>query len=80
MAKARIDGTVDVELLPSEATIRWGENQLSIEYGGEVSIVQLHESGRVLDNTAEIAPLHSSAMMDLAIGMYEQAGIAQDEI
>lgn len=80
MTKARIDGTVDVELLPSEATIRWGENQLSVEYGGEVSTVELHDTGEVLDSTDEIAPLHSWEMLDLAMGMYEQAATVQDEI
>jgi hypothetical protein len=80
MTEAHIDGTVDVELIPSEVTIRWGENQLSVEYGGEVSTVELHETGEVLDNTAEIAPLHNGEMLDLAIGMYDQASVARNEI
>jgi hypothetical protein len=75
MSKAHIDGTVDVEMLPDEVTIKWGSNQLFIECGNEVSTVELEDNGVVKDSTVQVAPSHSGKMVDSAMGMYEQVSI-----
>lgn len=72
--KARIEGHVDVELLPGSATIRWNDNQLSVEYGGEVSTVEFDDDGYINTRSADaqnIAPGHNAEVLDLAVGMYE---------
>jgi hypothetical protein len=75
MAKAQIDGTVDVEMLPGEVTINWEGNQLFVECNDEVSTVELEDDGVIKDSTVEMAPSHSGQMMDIAMGMYEQVSI-----
>lgn len=79
MTKAHIDGTVDVELFASQTTIQWGENQLSVEYGGEVSTVDLLDDGTIDGHSENVAPNHSQEIVDLAIGFYEQAHIMRNE-
>lgn len=71
MAKAHIDGTVDVETIPSTMEIRFGERQISLGYGGEVTTIRLKENGDVDDSQTNIAPGHDEGIMNLLMGAYE---------
>lgn len=71
MTKAHIEGTVEVEQYPSEATIYFGERQIGIEYGGEVSTAELDEDGLVVPDGRNVAPGHNERILDQAIGLSE---------
>ena len=67
MEQVHIEGTVDVEPAPNKATVYFGEKQVAIHYGGEVSTLDLDPDGNLLWDTENIAPYHNADLLGGAV-------------
>jgi len=71
MTKANIQGTVDIETVPSGLEVTFGDNQISVKYDGEVSTMELDDDGFFVESARNIAPAHSERILEVAAGAYE---------
>jgi len=71
--KAHIDGDVSLEVYPNSLSIMWTDSQISVEYGGDTSIIPLDDRGDI-DSRDEkfVAESHVEEFIDIAIGAYER--------
>jgi len=71
MTKANINGTVDIETVPSELTVKFKGNEIVLEYDDACSIIALDDDGFVSSGEGYTAGNHTADLKDLAKGAYE---------
>lgn len=70
---AHIEGEVEFRVEPGSFEVNWSENQISVHYADETSILPLNEKG-LIDDRAEkfIAASHTDELIDMAGYIYEE--------
>jgi len=74
MAQEHIAESEGEQTHPTQATMYFGKNQIAVEYGGEVSTMDIGDTGKAATTNDNVAPNHDPRMLTLAKRFSELRG------